>query len=86
MFILHAITVDTRFKEGLVYVEVTIQAYQLDTRITPTTPSPLDLEIDKIAVTIDEISKANTVGDKAAAPCVLNPYARLMDMVDASSI
>ena len=74
MFILHALKVDTCFKEGLVYVEATIQAYQRDTIITPTTLFPLDLEIDEITVTIDERYDAYTVGDKAAAPCALNQY------------
>ena len=86
MFILHALTVDTSSKEGLVYVEATIQAYQRYTIITPTTPFPLDLEVDKIAVTIDERSDAYAVGGKVGAPRVLNPYARVMDTVDTPSI
>ena len=86
MFILHALTVDTRFKEGLVYVEATIQAYQRDTRIIPTTPSPLDLGINEISVTIDERSDAYKVRDKAAALRVLNSYARVLDTVDTPSI
>jgi len=51
MFVLQALTGDARFKEGLTYVEATIQAYQRDTRISPDTPFPLELEIDEIAVT-----------------------------------
>ena len=44
-----------------------------------TTSFPLDLKIEEIGVTIDERSDAYTVGDKAAAPRVLNPYARVLD-------
>ena len=86
MFILHTLIVDTCFKEGLVYVEATIQVYQRDTRITPTTPFPLDLEIDGITVTINERSNPYMVRDRAAAQRVLNTYARVMDTVDTPSI
>ena len=86
MFILHTLKVDTRFKEDLIYVEATIQAYQWDTVITPTTLFPLDLEIDEITVTIDERSDAYTVGDKSAVSRVLNPYARMMVNLDTPSI
>ena len=51
MFVIKALSVDSRFKNGLVYVEATLQAYQRDTQITPTTPFPLDLDIDEIAIT-----------------------------------
>ena len=39
-------------------------------------PFPLDLEINEIAVTIDERSDAYTVRYKSAPPRVTNPYAR----------
>ena len=45
---------DTRFTEGLRYVEVTLHIYQRATTITPLTYFPLDLDIDEIGVTIDE--------------------------------
>ena len=51
-----------------------------------TTPFPFNLEIDGIAVSINEISNEYTVGDKAAPPRVLNPYARVMDNDDIPSI
>ena len=76
MFIIRALSEDARFKDGLLYVQGTLQAYQRDVTITSTTPFPLDLSIDEIAVTIDERSAEYTVGDKATTPRVINPYAR----------
>ena len=56
MFVLNALTFDRRFKEGLTYVKGIIQDYQRDSRVSSLTPLPLNLEIDEIAVTIDERS------------------------------
>ena len=56
MFVIKALKVDNRFKDGLMYAEATLQGYQRDSQITPTTPFPLDLEIDEIAITITERS------------------------------
>ena len=36
----------------------------------------MDLEIDEIAVTIDERSDDYTPGEKPATPKIANPYAR----------
>ena len=80
MFVLHALTSDTRFRDSLTYVEATIQTFQRDTRSSPITPFPLDLGIDEISVTIDEHSDAYTVGYKAAPLKVMNPYARTNTM------
>ena len=85
MFVLHALTSDTRFRDSLTYVEATIQTFQRDTRSSPITPFPLDLEIDEIAVTIDEHSDVYTLGDKTAPLKVMNPYART-DTMDAPVI
>ena len=76
MFILHALMPDKRFREGLLYVESTIQAYQRDMRSNMSTAFPLDLEIEEIAVTIDERSDNYTVGDNITTSKVINPYAR----------
>lgn len=54
MFVIKTISVDSRFKDGWVYVEATLQAYQRDTQITPTTLSLLNLDIEEIAITIAE--------------------------------
>ena len=90
MFVLNALTFDKQFKEGLAYVEATTQAFQRDSRVSSTTPFPLDLEIDEIAVTIDERSDNYVVGDKVTAPRVLNPYAkthiRMLEATDIASI
>ena len=86
MFIIKALGIDSRFKDGLVYVEATLQAYQRDMQITPTTPFPLDLDIEEIAITIAERSDAYTVGEKAPSPRVVNPYARVLDNQDTSVI
>ena len=77
MFVLKTLSVDSRFKDGLVYVEATLHAYQRDTQITPTAPFPLNLDIEEIAITIAERSDAYTVGVKTTTPCVVNPYARV---------
>ena len=76
MFIIKELSEDKRFKDGLLYVQGTLQNYQQAITITPTTPFPLDIGIEEIAITIDEHSDDYTVGDKAAAPRVINPYAR----------
>ena len=76
MFVIKALKVDNRFKEGLVYADATLQSYQRDSQITPTTPFPLDLEIDEIAITIEERSDDYAVGEKAPPPRVFNRYAR----------
>ena len=76
MFVLQALLPDKRFRAGLVYVEATIQAYQRDSRAHTTIPFPIDLEIDEIAVTIDERSDNYTVGDNIRSPKISNPYAR----------
>ena len=76
MFVIKALKVDNRFKEGLMYAEAPLQSYQRDSQITPTTPFPLDLEIDEITITIVERSDEYIVGEKAPAPRVVNPYAR----------
>ena len=76
MFIIKELSGDKRFKDGLLYVQGTLQAYQRDITITPTTPFPLDIGIDEIAITIDKHSEEYTVGDKASTPRVINPYAR----------
>ena len=89
MFVLNALTADKRFKEGIIYVEATIQAFQRDSRDSKDTPFPLDLEIDKIAVTIGERSKAYEVGNNITPPRVINPYAsklRLLNVEDIPSI
>ena len=86
MFILYALTVDTHFKEEFVYVEDTIQVYQHDTKITPTIPFSLNIEIDEIAIAIDEGSDAYMVRDKSAALRVLNPYTRVIDTEDTPFI
>ena len=90
MFVLNALTFDKRFKEGLTYVESTIQAYQRDSRVSSLTPFPLDLEIDEIAVTIDERSDDYVVGDNITTNKVINPYAkshiRTLEATDMASI
>ena len=58
------------------YAEVTLQSYQRNSQITPTTPFPIDPDIDDIAVTIAERSDEYIVGEKAPPPRVVNPYAR----------
>ena len=83
MFVLNALTSDKRFRDGLVYVEATIQAYQRDSRVSGDTPFPLDLEIDEIAVTIDKRSEDYLVGDKITTPRVINPYASKIRMLEA---
>ena len=66
MFILHALNIDRRFKDGLMYIKTTIQAYQRESQVSVDAQFPLDLEIDEMAVTIDERSNSYTVGDRAA--------------------
>ena len=79
MFVLEALVVDSWFKDGLVYVEATLQSYQRDTNIAPTTPFPLDLDIEEIEITISERSDAYTIGVKTTTPCIVNTYARVID-------
>ena len=90
IFVLNALTFDKRFKEGLTYVESTIQDYQRDSRVSSLTPFPLDLEIDEIAVTIDERSDEYVVGDNITTTKVINPYAklhiRMLEATDLASI
>ena len=90
MFVLNALTFDKRFKEGLAYVEGTIQAYQRDSSVSSLTPFPIDLEIDEVAVTIDERSDNYVVGDKLTTARVINPYAmshiRMLEATDHASI
>ena len=54
------------------------------------TPFPIDLEIDEIAVTIDERSDDYVVGDSKTATRVINPYAkphiRMLEATDIASI
>ena len=79
MFVIKALKADNRFKDGLTYVEATLQGYQRDIQITPSTPFPIDLNIEEIAITIAERSEEYTVGEKAPHPRVINPYARVLD-------
>ena len=60
----------------MTYAEATIQAFQRDSRVSSTTPFTLDLEIDEIAVTINERSNDYEVGGKHISTRVINPYAK----------
>ena len=90
MYIVGALLPDKRFKEGLVYVEATIQAWQRATQLNGVSQFPLDLDIDEIAMTIDERSDAYEVGSRITTPRVVNPYAkssiRKMTSDDVASI
>lgn len=70
MFVFNALSKDKRFKNGLVYVEATIQAWQHGTQLAGATRFTLDLEMDKIAVTIDERSEEYKVGTQITTPIV----------------
>ena len=73
--IVNALKHEERLKPGIEYVLATILAYQRERKVNPTIIYPLDLEIDDIAVTIDEQSPNYTVGDKASTNTTVdNPY------------
>ena len=63
MFVIKAQKVDNRFKDRSMYVEATLQGYQRDSQITPTTHFPIGLDINEIAITIAERSDAYKVGE-----------------------
>ena len=71
LFIVRALKTDERFKPGLEYILVTLQAYQRDSRNNPNATFPYDLEIDEIGVTIDDRCTSYTVGDST----ISHPYA-----------
>ena len=76
MYIVNTLKQDDRFKSGLDYVLSTLLSYQRNRRGNPDLPYPLDLEIDEIAVTIDEHSTEYTVGDqKNTITSLSNPFA-----------
>ena len=76
MYVVNALKQDDRFKSGLDYVLSTLLSYQRDRRGNPGIPYPLDLEIDEIAVTIDEHSTEYIVGDqKTTITPLSNPFA-----------
>ena len=76
MFILNALSFDKRFWDGLQYVEASLQSFQRDSRVTSSTTFPINLEIDKIVVTIDERSDDYIVGTKTQSPTIINPYVK----------
>lgn len=76
MFILNALIQDTRFRIGLIYVDETTHVFRMDCILLPDTMFPLDLEIDKITVTIDKQYKEYTPGENAARPRTINTCAR----------
>ena len=86
MFVLNALASDKRFRDGLIYVEDTIKAFQTDSRVSGDTPFPLDLEITEIAVTIDAHSEDYVVGDKITTPRVINSYDSKLQMLEAEDI
>ena len=67
MFIISALRHDTRLLPGLNYAKSVLQAYQHNSLLNPASPFPLELQIDKVCVTIDEHSDKYTVDDKATA-------------------
>ena len=79
MFVVNALKKDTRFKDGIEYVLATVLGYQRDSRLNNEITYPMDLEIDEIAVTIDERSVAYTVGSHQdsgiKSNTFTNPYA-----------
>ena len=76
MFVFNALTFDKQLKEGLTYVEATLQDFQRDSRVSSMNSFPLDLEIDEIKVIIDERSNNYVVSNKIASAQVINPYAK----------
>ena len=70
--IVNALKHEERFKPGMEYVLATVLAYQRERKVNPTVIYPLELEIDDIAVTIDEQSPNYTVGDKSSASTMVN--------------
>ena len=87
MFVLNVLTFDKRFKEGLTYMEATLQAFQRDTRISSMTPFSLELKIDESAMKIDERSDSYVIGDNITSAQVINPYAKSnIRMIEAAYI
>lgn len=84
MFIIQALMPYKRFREGLIYSESTLQAYQRDFRDNVLTLFPLD--IDDIAVTIDERSENYTIGNNTSGPRVMDPYAKsIVQVIESNS-
>ena len=79
MYVVNALKKDTRFKQGIDYVLVTVLGYQRDCRLNPDIIYPMDIEIDEIAVTIDERSVEYNVGEHQdsgiKSNTFVNPYA-----------
>lgn len=76
IFIINELIQDKWFRIGLLYVEATVHARQNKYRLDEHTIFPLDLEIDEIAVVIDERSDNCTVGNNITIPKITNPYAK----------
>ena len=78
MYVVNALKKDVRFKEGIEYVLAAVLTYQRDSRAEPLIMYPIDLEIDEIAVTIDDRSEEYNVGDQEEVGVkkqrYINPY------------
>ena len=76
MYLINTLKQDDRFKPGVEYVVNTVLSYQRDIRTNPGISFPIDLEIDEIAVTIDERCPDYTSGEQTTAVSeIVNPYA-----------
>ena len=75
MYVVNALKKDSRFKPGLEYVLATLLSHQRDSRSDNESQFPMDLEIDEIAVTIDERCPEYKVEDDfSKTEEIVNPY------------
>ena len=65
MYIINPLKHDERLAPGTTYVQATLEAYQRNHYLNPTIPFPFDLNIDVIAVVLDDHSPTYVVGERA---------------------